>query len=170
MCCMRLLTPALEWKDAFQAMVRDYEAAGEGRYSLALRDFPTFLRRIERDRQARGLPWGRVPALQFWLEDDGVLVARSSLRLRLSAALEREGGHIGYDVRPTARRRGIGTELLRLTLIEARARGIARVRITCDADNVGSRKIIERNGGEFAGEGVSDHSGKLVRRYWIEHR
>jgi predicted acetyltransferase len=165
---MRLVAPAPEWQDAFQEMVRDYEVAGESRYSLALRDFPAFLRIVERDREQRALPQGRVPALHFWLEHSGTLLGRSSLRLQLNAALEQEGGHVGYDVRPSARRRGIGTELLRLTLIEARARGIVRVRITCDSDNLGSCKIIERNGGVFAGQGVSDDSGKVVRRYWVE--
>lgn len=167
---MRLVTPAPEWQEAFQDMARDYEQAGESRYTLALRDFSGFLRRLDRDRRPRGLFQGWVPSLQFWLEDRGVLLARASLRLRLTAALEREGGHIGYDVRPSARRKGLGTELLRLTLIEAYARGIRRVRITCDDDNVGSRKIIERNGGVFADHGVSDDSGKLVRRYWIASR
>ena len=164
---MRLVTPAREWQQAFQDMARDYEQAGEPRYTLALRDFRSFLRKVERERESSLLLAGRVPALQFWLEDAGRLLARSSLRLRLNAALDREGGHIGYDVRPSARRQGVGTELLRLTLFEAHARGIARVRITCDADNIGSRKIIEHNGGVFSSEGESDDSGKLVRRYWI---
>jgi predicted acetyltransferase len=41
-------------------------------------------------------------------------------------------------------------------------------RITCDADNMASRTVIERNGGVFDDAGISDESGKLVRRYWID--
>lgn len=160
---MRLVVPAQEWRDAFVDMARDYAEAGELRYALALRDFPAFLREIRRER----MPLGWVPALQFWLEHQGSLLARSTLRLQLTAALENEGGHIGYDVRPSHRRRGLGTEVLRLTLLEARARGIGRVCVTCDADNVGSRKIIERNGGLFSGQCKSEDSGKWVSRYWI---
>jgi predicted acetyltransferase len=68
------------------------------------------------------------------------------------------------------RRRGYGTALLRLALIEARARGIRRVRVTCDDDNLGSIKVIERNGGALDGRGVSKETGRTVRQYWIERR
>jgi predicted acetyltransferase len=56
-----------------------------------------------------------------------------------------------------------------LALPVVRQHGIQRVRITCDADNVGSRKIIERNGGVLAGEEMSHERGKVVRQYWIEN-
>ena len=118
-------------------------------------------------RQGGNLPLGWVPGTEFWLEHDDAIVGCVRIRLRLTRELEDEGGHIGYDVRPSMRRRGYGTELLRLALIETRALGIERVRITCDDDNVGSIKIIERNGGVLDGHGVSRESGKLVRRYWI---
>jgi predicted acetyltransferase len=94
-------------------------------------------------------------------------VACVRIRLRLTPDLEREGGHIGYDVRPSRRREGLGTTLLRLALVEARTMGIARVLITCDADNVGSQKIIERNGGQYAGSSAASDSGKVVLQYWI---
>ena len=166
-CPMHLILPSPQWQTAFQDMARDYASAGELRYALALRDFPAFLREVERDH-SHDQPPGRVPALQFWLADGDTLLGRSTLRLQLTAALGLEGGHIGYDVRPSARRRGVGTELLRLTLFEARTRGIARALVTCDSDNLGSRAIIERNRGVLEGESRSKDSGKLVARYWIE--
>jgi len=89
-------------------------------------------------------------------------------RFWLTPELKREGGHVGYDVRPSMRRRGYGTAVLRLVLPLVRQHGIQRVRITCDADNIGSIKIIERNGGVLAGEEISPASGKLVRQYWID--
>ena len=57
------------------------------------------------------------------------------------------GGHIGYDMRPSARCRGHATAMLRAALPVAGALGIDQALITCDADNVGSRRVIERNGG-----------------------
>jgi predicted acetyltransferase len=66
------------------------------------------------------------------------------------------------------RRLGHGTALLRLVLIEARAQGIERVRVTCDDDNIGSIKVIERNGGVLSGHGTSTKTGKPIRQYWIE--
>jgi hypothetical protein len=66
------------------------------------------------------------------------------------------------------RRLGYGTQLLRLALPVLREHGIRRVRITCDDDNIGSAKIIEKNGGVLSGKETSRESGKTVRQYWIE--
>ena len=59
---------------------------------------------------------------------------------------------MGYDVRPSMRRLGYGTQLLRLALPVLQEHGIRRVRITCDDDNIGSAKIIEKNGGVLSGK------------------
>ena len=72
------------------------------------------------------------------------------------------GGHVGYGVRPTARRRGFASDALRQVIPLAAARGIDRLLVTCDLDNVASARTIEANGGRFEGE----LSGK--RRYWID--
>jgi len=90
------------------------------------------------------------------------------LRHQLTPALEHEGGHIGYDIRPSARRRGFGTLILALTLERARILGLARALLTCDTDNTASARIIERNGGALAARVVSNRTGKLISQYWIE--
>ena len=165
---MRLIEPSVRWQFAFQEMAREFESANEHRYTLALQDFAAYLRGVEAGRRGNDLPNGWVPGAEFWLEDDDQVVACARLRFGLTPDLEHEGGHIGYDVRPSMRRRGYGTALLRLTLLEARALGIERIRVTCDDDNVGSINVIERNGGRLDGRSISKVTGKTVRQYWIE--
>jgi len=148
-------------------MARDFELAGEHRYSLALQDFDAYLSKVEAARRSTDLPAEWVPAAEFWLEDTARIVACARLRLALTPELLEEGGHIGYDVRPSMRRLGYGTALLRLALSEARALGIERVRVTCDDDNIGSINVIERNGGRLDGRVTSKRTGKTVRQYWI---
>ena len=97
----------------------------------------------------------------LWMVDDDEVVGRISLRHTLTPWLLEVAGHIGYAVRPTARRRGHATRALALMLPVARARGIADVLVTCDEDNFGSRAVIEANGGVL--EDV--RGGKL--RFWI---
>lgn len=104
----------------------------------------------------------------YWGHVDGVVVGFIALRHTLTESLEQFGGHIGYEVRPSARRRGVGTAMLRLLLATERARGIGRILITCAPDNLGSRKMIEANGGRLADIVFSQQAQRETCRYWIE--
>jgi len=149
-------------------MAGEYYAAGEERLKSALEDFPAYLRGLTDGARGVDLPPGRVPYTTFWLASGRRLIGRSTIRHRLTPELEHEGGHIGYDIRPSERRKGYGTLILRLTLGEARRLGLGRALLTCDTDNVGSAKVIEKNGGRLQDEAVSKISGKPISRYWIE--
>jgi predicted acetyltransferase len=164
-------TPPLE--ASFWAMVAELDAAGEPFFSqqlrkLAQRHFAAYTALVEARARGERLPPGHVSGHVYWLVRAGTdIVGTSRLRHSLTPALEDIGGHIGYDIRPSARRRGYGTWLLALTLERARALGLDHVLLTCDTDNVGSVRIIERNGGVLASQGVSPTSGKQISRYWI---
>jgi predicted acetyltransferase len=86
---------------------------------------------------------------------------RVSIRHRLTDHLREIGGHIGYDIRPSARQRGHATAMFAAALPVARSLGITRALLTCDEDNIASRKVIEANGGVLEDKS----SGKL--RYWV---
>jgi predicted acetyltransferase len=162
-----LIYPAQEFRDAFFAMAADFAAAGELRYTVDAEHFTAYLAQRQKQEGGREVAADWVPDSHFWLIDEGRVLGCSRLRHRLTPQLEREGGHIGYDIRPSAQRKGYGTLLLRLTLERAWAIDLERVRVTCDADNIASVRVIEKNGGSFDGEVVSDRSGKRIRQYWI---
>ena len=69
------------------------------------------------------------------------------IRHRLTPALEREGGHIGYHVVPGHRRRGHATQLLAQAKPVCRQLGLSELLVTCAEDNLGSRRLIEANRG-----------------------
>lgn len=163
-----MIEPAEELRAEFSEMAREYSSAGEDRYQDALDDFPAHVRRLLNAARGIGIPAGRVPYSTFWLASGRRLIGRSSLRHRLNADLADEGGHIGYDIRPAERGKGYGILTLRHTLAEARRLGMGRVLLTCDADNVASAKVIEKNGGRLREQAVSKISGKLISRYWVE--
>ncbi len=75
------------------------------------------------------------------------------------------GGHIGYTVRPSERRKGYAKEMLRQNLLNCASRGIQKVLITCSSHNTASEKTILANGGVFEKEIVVD--GEKIKRYWI---
>lgn len=107
------------------------------------------------------LPEGWVPASYRWILDDDRLVGTITVRHRLTEALLVVGGHIGYAVRPGARRRGVATAALRLALVLAGRLGIDPVLITCEDDNVASARTIEVCGG------VLEDVRGTSRRYWV---
>ncbi len=88
------------------------------------------------------------------------------MRHRLNEQLLDGGGHIGYGVRPSARKRGLASWALGEVLKRARDRGLERVLVTCAAENVASARTIERNGGVL--EDIRETWLGLARRYWIE--
>lgn len=165
---MKLIEPMVELKATFRDMAAEWRDAGIDRFADAFGDFSAYVQALEAQKDPANLPPDWVPGSTFWLvASDGRVLGTSRLRHWLVPHLEREGGHIGYDVRPSARGQGYGTLLLALTLEQARELGLDEVLVTCDAGNVASARVIEKNGGRLIGQGVSDESGKRVNRYRI---
>lgn len=163
-----LIEPTLELEQEFIAMAEESRAVGEDRYKSARANFPAYVHGLHDAARGVNLPPGRMPWSEFWLVHGRHIIGRSKLRPVLSLALKIEGGNIGYDIRPSERKKGYGTLILKLTLNKARELRLDRVLVTCETDNLGSAKIIEKNGGRLQDQAVSTRSGKLISRYWIE--
>lgn len=115
-------------------------------------------------------PEGWVPATQFIClrESDHRIVGMIDLRHRFNDFLREYGGNVGYSVRPDERRKGYACWMLAHALKEARKLGHERVLVTCDRDNEGSRRTIEKNGGVFEREAYLPEEGLTLLRYWID--
>jgi len=123
---------------------------------------------LERHARGEALPPGHVPSTFLFAFDGASIVGRVSIRHALNGFLLRLGGHIGYAVVPEFRRRGYATEMLRQSVEIARERfGIRPVLVTCDDDNVGSIRTIEKNGGRLENVITGPDLAKPKRRYWI---
>ncbi|MER5267690.1 GNAT family N-acetyltransferase [Actinosynnema sp. NPDC002837] len=99
-----------------------------------------------------------------WIVEDGHVLGGIALRLTPDDHV-RTFGHIGYGIRPSARRRGLATWALGRMLDEARSLTLHRVLLVCEDTNTASAKTIERNGGIYDGTHPTDHG--VIRRYWI---
>ncbi len=166
-----LTEPSIAYRDSYLASIQEFQAEGRHLYDdleMLAADFAGFVRYLQEQADRTKLKPGWVPGTDFWLIDDNEFIGRLSVRHELNAALLKVGGHIGYEIRPTKRMHGYGKEILRLGLEKAKALGLHRVLVTCDEDNIGSKKIIEHNGGQF--ENAVEVEGEVVKklRYWIE--
>lgn len=103
-----------------------------------------YLRLLEDQRQGVNMAADHVPSTFLAASVADTVIGRTSIRHSLNDYLAREGGHIGYGVLPRYRRRGHATEILRQSLIIARAVGLDRVLVTCDDSNIGSATVIEK--------------------------
>ena len=166
---LRLRPPGPQDEPAFaaghQAMAAEGFTFGLG-YEPG-KPWATYLKELEDHRHGRNLPARHVPGTFLVAAVAQEIVGRTSVRFMLNDFLAQRGGHIGYCVLPRYRRRGYATEILRQSLIIARAAGVGRVLVTCDEDNAGSRAVIESCGGVL--DSVVNLDGvPPVLRFWID--
>jgi predicted acetyltransferase len=111
------------------------------------------------------LAGGRLPSTTFFAVRvaDGRIVGVTNIRHFLIEQY-RYNGHIGYSVRPSERRKGYGTELLRLALIKAEQIGIIETIVSCNKSNTASKRVIEKNGLALEQEFAED-DGNLILVY-----
>ena len=131
-----------------------------------------YLEVLEERERGINLPPGHVPSTFLFAFKGERIIGRVSIRHRLNDLLLRVGGHIGYVIVPEFRRQGYATASLRLAMDVARDRlGHDRVLVTCDADNLGSIRTIEKNGGVLENVVSGPDLDTPKRRYWIDtHR
>jgi len=100
--------------------------------------------------------------------DDNKIVGMINIRHTLNDYLLQFGGHIGYSVRKSERRKGYAKEMLRLALVKCKELGIDKVLITCNKENIASAKTITGNGGVLENE--VQEQDRITQRYWIDIR
>jgi predicted acetyltransferase len=177
---VQLVLPATEYKDSFVEAVKEFQAEAESEdrsqrfKKLSVPELESnFGAYVETERShalGKNLPEGYLPETTYWLVNHGQFLGRVSIRHRLTDRLKEIGGHIGYDIRPSRRRQGYGRKILELALPKAKELGLQKVLITCDATNVGSRRIIEENGGVLENQVSSPETGVDKLRFWVDIR
>jgi predicted acetyltransferase len=114
---------------------------------------------------------GRVHCTNLWIVEGDTYLGTIELRHTLNDFLREAVGHIGYSIRPSARRRGLATWALAQVLPRAARLGLDRALVTCTPGNEASARTILRNGGVL--EDVRETVLGPKARYWIpldQHR
>ncbi len=114
--------------------------------------------------------WGRCQSRTFLLirENDNKIVGVINIRWNLSESMLQFGGHIGYGIRPTERRKGYNKINLYLGMLEAEKIGLDKVMLDCDVNNIGSDKTLKALGGKLERTEIDPSDGILTNVYWFD--
>lgn len=173
---MKMVFPDIAYKTKAMEFINEFYTYGSGingsggldRY-LKESDYEGWLKKVMRDIDIANIPKERVPSLTYFYvrETDDKIIGMVNIRLALNEFLKKEGGHIGYCIRPTERGKHYATSMLNDALAVCRMVGIENVIITCDKCNLGSAGVIRNCGGALEEEFFSDAYGEVIQRYTI---
>ncbi|HWS30790.1 MAG TPA: GNAT family N-acetyltransferase [Clostridia bacterium] len=157
---------AMEYRDEFLLNGDSLDGTAGLRHAESYR---AWLSKVRKNELPETVDEGLVDSTTFLAvrESDGALIGFIDVRHRLNGYLTQIGGHIGYSVRASERRKGYAKEMLRQALLYCKTLGLKRVLITCNNDNEASRRTILAHGGVLENTATED-SGQVVERYWIE--
>ncbi|MEF3308406.1 GNAT family N-acetyltransferase [Paenibacillus sp. GYB004] len=170
-----LVKPTAEYEKRYNEFYEDWVRSGEDIVPWVVEKDPSdFAAMLEflysQDSEEKLTEEGWVPHSTYWLlNEEQELVGAVNIRHRLNPKLLRSGGHIGYGIRPSRRRKGYATALLSLALLKTKELGVDQALVVCDRDNAGSERTILKNGGVFESEHVEEN-GNMVKRFWISLR
>lgn len=157
-----------ELRDEYLSMVDEFESAGEGypynNIPLARENFAAYVRELNDEESGIGVPPGISRQTTYVLVRDGNAVL-GEIRFRPQMVLGRD--NIGYNVRPSARRRGYASFMLGQVLVIARRLGLTEVLLTVEGKNRGSERVIANHGGQLAQQTIARPAGTVVSTYRI---
>ena len=163
------VNPNIKYKDTYINGILELQKEGRNLEDNVIElqnNFEKYLEDVEKNLKGLDLKEGRVPETIYWMIVDGVFVGRVAIRHYLNENLLNVGGHIGYYVVPSKRRMGYGTKLLEYGLEKSKEMKLEKVLITCDENNIASRKIIEKCGGVL--ENIIKNGDATAKcRFWI---
>lgn len=169
---IRLVAPDAEHATRFEEMIAEYRANNDigiytGFYSAAWDGYHAYRILLERLSHG-GWPFPEVvPGETHFIMDDEQIIGEVYLRFRLDSVLRKDGGNIGYQIRPNMRSKGYATAGLRLALKRLREVGVTEALLTCSDDNGASIRVIEKSGGVRIDDAHLD-DGTKNRRYLIQ--
>ncbi len=169
----KLVKPTLSMEKEYVDYITEWEATEEKIVpNAAKRDSMSFKELINKWKEYESesiYEKGLVPSSIYFLMDEyKIIYGAIDIRHELNDYLLRYGGHIGYGIRPSQRRKGYASQMLTLALPIVKELGISKALITCDKNNTGSAKTIMNNGGILENEVINGN--EVTQRYWIEFK
>lgn len=166
-----LIKPSVDLKKEYLSFYHEWLDSGEEMVPWVIEKDPSNFKQMVQslldNEKGVNLAEGWVPDSTYWLVNhDRRIVGAVNIRHQLTERLLNSGGHIGYGIRPSDRRKGYATKLLALSLEKAKELGLNKVLVVCDKTNLGSLKVIVNNVGTPDSDFIEDN-GNTIKRFWI---
>ncbi|OFW74951.1 MAG: GNAT family N-acetyltransferase [Alicyclobacillus sp. RIFOXYA1_FULL_53_8] len=167
-----LSKPSIDLQDEYISFYEEWVNSGEDMVPWVISkdpaNFPGMIEFLLNNEKSEHVAEGWVPSSTYWLVTDSrKVVGAVNIRHALTEKLFNVGGHIGYGIRNSERRKGYATKLLALSLLKAREVGIERALVVCDKWNTGSERTIRNNGG-VEDTSYIEENGNVILRFWID--
>lgn len=167
---IQLIKPNEQYKNKILNYKAEFVANNEALHGSAgldkIDNFEEWYRLILQNSSEDTVKKGLVPASTFIAVDENdEIVGMIDIRHRLNDFLFKQGGHIGYSVRKSQRRKGYATKMLSMALDVCKSLGIEKCLITCDKSNIASARTIMKSGGLLENEIIDGE--EIISRYWI---
>lgn len=162
-----LVKPNKKYQKSFENYALAYRKINDehyfNKYKKALENFSDYLNDLNNYSKGNNLPQGEVITSTFWLIDKEEVVGVVRIRHQEVEC----AGHIGYDISPNCRNRGYGYKILKLALEKSVEIGMEEVILTCNIENIASKKIIEKNNGKLLGTIFDEEENEYLYKYSI---
>lgn len=166
--------PSIERKNEAIQYINEFyehnsEINGTGGLNRYINDYEGWLKKIKEDLTIKPSE-ERVPSSTYFTirRSDNKIIGMINFRYCLNKSLEKYGGHIGYGIRPTERRKEYAKIQLYLCLLEVKKLKLNKVRVDCFDTNIGSEKTILALGGVYDGSIFIEEKNKILKKYWID--
>ena len=136
-----------------------------GAANMTSLSIPEWVQFTENTKYKESVTPGFVTAHTFFALDNDKIVGIINARHELNDYLLNFGGHIGYSVRKSERRKGYGKKMLNYISEFLFSLGLEKILITCDKNNIASKRTIESCGGILENEVIEE--SRITLRYWI---
>ena len=173
---LKLIKPNKKYYKQYKEMMDEWKMEGSriSPWPLAIKYhteeyFNNMIKELEQSERGE-TSGGYAPTTTYWLydEDENKILGASNLRHYLTEEGIKYWGHIGYGIRPSERKKGYATELLKLTMLEAKKKNIDKVLLGAYTGNIGSWRVMEKCNGKLENIVIEEETGLPIKRYWID--
>ena len=160
----------MEMEQSFHDYLEEWKKTGEEiiphSVDLQGKSYKVWLKEIGAIRKGETCPFTLVPADTYFMTDGSDrIIGAVNIRHELNDYLFKFGGHIGYGVRPTERRKGYASTMLKLALQKCLKLNLTKVLVVCDKENPASARTIIGNSGVLENEILE--GDRIRQRFWI---